>query len=241
MKRLFFVMALMLFASGIANAQIVGATDYTQPTSTDGEVFVPSSVSLGFDAHFAYSWGYWTMKDGSSYEEYKYRRWPFSFSANLDFFGDNSVMVRSGNIYSDTYGMGLGLAYVNRGGTISTSDFRLKLSCLSVRLSIVDRLGKNNGDKMRFGIGADLPMKANLWADYYGNNEADITSWMAGVSPSLFFGFHSSSGQLHFGIYEEIYVTLFKEEMLPIESSYMFGFCTGIYIGWESKSMHTSK
>ena len=52
MKRLFFVMALMLFASGIANAQIVGATDYTQPTSTDDEVFVPSSVSLGFDAHF---------------------------------------------------------------------------------------------------------------------------------------------------------------------------------------------
>lgn len=241
MKKIYFVIVLILFASSIANAQIVGATDNTQPTSTEGEVYVPSSVSLGFDVYFAYSWGRWYMRDGSIHEEYKYWRLPFSFSVNLDYFGANSVRVSSGNIYSSTSGVGLGLAYVNRGGTLTTNDARLNLSCLSVRLSAVDRSGKNNSGRMRFGIGADLPMKASLWVDSYGSNEADITSWMSGVSPSLFYEFHLSSGLLHIGLYEEMYLTLFKKEMLPIESSYMFGFCTGIYIGWESKSMHTSK
>ena len=238
MKRIVITSVFMLLVLSATNAQIVGATDYTQPTSTSTEVYLPASVAIGFNCSFSYSWGYWYMRDGHDSEDYKYGRWPFAFSAYLDYFGSNSVTVSPGSIYEDTYGVCFGLAYVNRGGKVSSENSNFKLSCLSLRLSLIDRSGKDNKMKMRFGLGVDLPMSAK-WQ--YGGREADITSWMASASPCFFSKYVSTSGLLHFGMCYDIYLTRFNNEMLPIESSFMLGMSTGIFIGWESKPIATSK
>ena len=237
-----------------ANAQIVGATDYTQPTSTGGEVYVPSSVSLGFNAYFGYSGGlgYAFFRNVGASKEFMVQRWPFAFSTYLDYFGDKSVKVNShGNYYQDSYGWSIGVAYLNRGGH-GNNGFDLKLSNLSVRLAVVDRYGKNNSEKWRFGIGADLPLMATMTVPDFSYQKENITTWFTTVSPSFFIESHHEVGVVCWGMHTEMYVSITKngivengdtsfDSSVPVKGMFLVGFLTGVYIGWESKPMLTSR
>lgn len=210
---------------------------HPEPSSTR-KVTLPATVLFGGNVSFGYNWA--ELSD--DIDDYHLHRWPFSFGIHFDYFGSKSLNVNSDSVYEESYGIGFDIAYTNRGGQCHLIDreynidwiYQVEMSFLSLRLMPLNqRFGKNNSDRIRFGLGVNVLMKSYMRLDQAVYEDYNF-AWKP-ISPCFYMEMYHKFGALTLGIYGDISMSLYEKGSLGFENMSMFNFSVGLSMGLETK------
>lgn len=233
-----------------------------QPVRQDTAESIPVAARfiVGADARFGFCLTPFVLSQpgNSEKEEILMSRWPFSFDAFIDFFPKKILNIKPTDEYCSLAGFGLGVAYVNRGGSFKYTEYNgslgsyyladatLNMSFISLRPAVAGHLVNKSGHSslFHFGFEIGLPAKATFTQKDRGVEKMDVTDepyFLTGCSYGVFMELRSLGNVVNVGSYVEFAWHLFDKFFVQTIDAKNYSLSVGLTLGWSPKAIRLSR